>query len=41
MVIAGLILGILAIFGFRHAGKAPTTYTEHRVNSPEYATASR
>jgi hypothetical protein len=41
MVIAGLILGILAIFGFRHAGEAPAAYTEHRVNSPEYATASR
>ncbi len=44
MVIAGLLLGILAILGFRHARRDPatdTTDTEHRVNVPEYATASR
>jgi hypothetical protein len=41
MVIAGLILGILSILGFRHAGKAKATSVEHRVSSPEYATAVR
>ena len=41
MVIAGLILGILSILGFRHAGKPKATSVEHRVSSPEYATATR
>jgi hypothetical protein len=41
MVIAGVFLGILAILGFRHARRAPATYTEDRVNSPGYASASR
>ena len=37
MVIAGLILGILSILGFRHAGKvAPVP---DRVGTPEYAGA--
>jgi hypothetical protein len=40
MVIAGVFLGILAILGFRHARRA-ATYTEDRVNSPGYASASR
>jgi hypothetical protein len=40
MVIAGVILGILAILGFRHARKVSPTHTEHRANSPEYETAS-
>jgi hypothetical protein len=41
MVIAGLVLGILAILGFRHARRAPATYEEHRTDIPEYAPASR
>jgi hypothetical protein len=41
MVAAGLLLGILSILGFRHASKVVATTTEHRVNSPEYATATR
>ena len=40
MVIAGLILGIFAIFGFRHAGKVTPTITKEKVDTPEYATAS-
>jgi hypothetical protein len=40
MVIAGLILGIFAIFGFRHAGKVVPTITREKVDTPEYATAS-
>ena len=40
MVIAGLILGIFAIFGFRHAGKVAPTITQEKVDTPEYATAS-
>lgn len=40
MVIAGLILGIFAIFGFRHAGKVATTIMHEKVDTPEYATAS-
>ena len=40
MVIAGLILGIFAIFGFRHAGKVAPTITQEKVDTPEYVTAS-
>ena len=40
MVIAGLILGIFAIFGFRHAGKVAPTIMQEKVDTPEYATAS-
>ena len=40
MVIAGLILGIFSILGFRHAGKAQARAVEHRVTTPEYAAAS-
>ena len=39
--IAGLLLGILSILGFRHAGKVSATTEEHRVNNPEYADATR
>lgn len=41
MVAAGLLLGIFSILGFRHAKKVVATTTEHRVHSPEYATATR
>jgi hypothetical protein len=41
MVIAGVLLGIFSILGFRHAKKVSATYTEHRVDRPEYATATR
>jgi hypothetical protein len=41
MVIAGLLLGIFSILGFRHARKVVATTTEHRVSNPEYATATR
>jgi hypothetical protein len=41
MVLAGLLLGILSILGFRHAGKVSETATEHRVTTPEYADATR
>jgi len=41
MVIAGVVLGILSILGFRHARKVPATYTEHRASRPEYAGATR
>ena len=45
MVLAGLLLGILSILGFRHAGKVAgkvsVTTQEHRVTSPEYADATR
>jgi len=40
MVIAGLILGIFAIFGFRHAGKVAPTITQEKVDTPKYATTS-
>jgi hypothetical protein len=40
MVFAGLILGIFAIFGFRHAGKVAPTITQVRVDTPKYATTS-
>ena len=40
MVIAGLILAIFAIFGFRHAGKVAPTITHEKVDTPEYVTAS-
>ena len=40
MVIAGLILGIFAIFGFRHAGKVEPTIMQEKIDTPEYATAS-
>ena len=40
MVIAGLILGIFAIFGFRHAGKVAPTITQEKIDAPEYATTS-
>lgn len=41
MVIAGVLLGIFSILGFRHAKKVSATYEEHRANDPEYATATR
>lgn len=41
MVIAGLLLGIFSILGFRHAAKVSATTKEHRVNNPEYADATR
>jgi hypothetical protein len=41
MLIAGAALGILSILGFRHARKAAGTYTEHGVDTPEYASATR
>jgi hypothetical protein len=41
MVIAGLLLGIFSILGFRHARKAGAATPEHRVNDPDYATATR
>jgi hypothetical protein len=41
MVIAGLLLGIFSILGFRHAKKVVAKTTEHGVNNPEYATAPR
>jgi len=40
MVIAGLILAIFAIFGFRHAGKVAPTITQEKIDAPEYATTS-
>ncbi len=40
MVFAGLILGIFAIFGFRHAGKVAPTTTQVKVDTPDYVTAS-
>ena len=40
MVIAGLILGIFAIFGFRHAGKVAPTIMQEKIDAPEYATTS-
>ncbi len=40
MVIAGLLLGILAILGFRHAGKVTTITEGHRVHIPENADAT-
>ena len=42
MVIAGAFLGILAILGFRHAGKVSAgTNQEHRAGRPEYAETGR
>ena len=44
MVLAGLLLGILSILGFRHASKVTevsVTTQEHRATSPEYADATR
>ena len=41
MVAAGLLLGIFSILGFRHAAEVSATTTEHRVNDPEYADATR
>jgi hypothetical protein len=45
MVIAGALLGIFSILGFRHAGKVAgkvsVTTQEHRATSPEYADATR
>jgi hypothetical protein len=41
MVIAGVALGVLSILGFRHSRMVSATNTEHRVNSPEYANATR
>ena len=45
MLLAGLLLGVLSILGFRHAGKVAgkvsVTTQEHRVTSPEYADATR
>lgn len=40
MVIAGLLLGILSILGFRHAGKVATETKPRQVATPQYATAS-
>ena len=40
MVIAGLILAIFAIFGFRHAGKVAPTIMQEKIDAPEYATTS-
>ena len=45
MLLAGLLLGIFSILGFRHAGKVAgkvsVTTQEHRATSPEYADATR
>ena len=45
MLLAGLLLGVFSILGFRHAGKVAgkvsVTTQEHRVTSPEYADATR
>jgi hypothetical protein len=41
MLLAGLLLGILSILGFRHAGKVSATTTEHRVSTPELVDATR
>ena len=45
MLIAGLLLGVLSILGFRHAGKVAGKVSvitqEHRATSPEYADATR
>jgi hypothetical protein len=41
MVVAGLVLGVFSILGFRHARKVSATYTEHRAVSPEHADAAR
>jgi hypothetical protein len=41
MAIAGLLLGIFSILGFRHAGKVSANTKEHRVTTPEYADATR
>jgi len=41
-IAAGILLGILAILGFRHAGKvSASTNKEHRAGRPEYADADR
>ena len=41
MVIAGLILAILSILGFWHAGKAAkATSVERKISTPEYVGAS-
>jgi hypothetical protein len=40
MVIAGLILGIFSILGFRHAGKVTPVATSNSLVSPELITAS-
>ena len=40
MVIAGLILAIFAIFGFRHAGKVAPTNMQEQIDAPDYATTS-
>ena len=40
MAIAGIILGIFSILGFRHAGKAARADMRQRVATPEYATAT-
>jgi hypothetical protein len=44
MVIAGLVMAILAVLGFRHArrtAKATATHVEHRVTNPGYVEATR
>jgi hypothetical protein len=45
MLLAGLLLGVFSILGFRHAGKVAgkvsVTTQEHRGTSPEYADATR
>jgi hypothetical protein len=45
MLLAGLLLGVLSILGFRHAGKVAgkvsVTTQEHGATNPEYADATR
>ena len=41
MVVAGVLLGILSILGFRHASRLSAADTERRVNNPEYADTTR
>ena len=41
MLIAGLLLGVFSILGFRHAGKVSVTTRELRATGPEYADATR
>ena len=40
MVIAGLILGILSILGFRHAGRVEARSVQRRVGTPDFVGAS-
>ena len=41
MLVAGLLLGLLSILGFRHADKLSVTTQERRATSPEDADATR